>query len=285
MLTSGFSSWVRNVNRPPVVVGIINVTPDSFSDGGRWITPEAIADRADELVAAGADWLDVGGESTRPGSLPVAPEQQIGRVVPAIKAIRRRHQVLISIDTTRAEVAERAADCGASVVNDISAGQDEPEMLRVVARRRLGIVLMHMQGRPATMQKAPSYQDVTQEVSAFLIGRRERALEAGIDRESIVFDPGIGFGKTPDHDLQLLHDTRTLAGLGQPLLVGPSRKSFIGRITAERDPEKRVFGTAAVVAWCVANGAAAVRVHDVGPIAQVVKVIQAISLRKLGGIC
>jgi dihydropteroate synthase len=284
MSPSGFTNWLKNAHRPPLVVGIINVTPDSFSDGGRWVSPEQVADRADELVSAGADWVDVGGESSRPGSSPVPADEQLRRVVPAIAAIRRRHDLLISIDTTDARVAEQAVDSGANVVNDISAGRDDPEIFSLIARRQLAVVLMHMQGTPATMQLAPSYRDVTAEVSAFLLERRDRAVEAGINPEAIVLDPGIGFGKSQEHDLQLLHDTRRLAELGgswrHPLLVGPSRKRFIGQITGEKEPDKRVFGTAAAVAWCVANGAAAVRVHDVGPISQVVRVIQAISTEK-----
>jgi dihydropteroate synthase len=280
MNPSQFSSWLTKAQRQPLVVGIINVTPDSFSDGGRWRTPEQAADRADELVSAGADWLDVGGESSRPGALPVPADEQIRRTIPAIAAIRRRHDLVISIDTTSAEVAKRAADFGANLVNDISAGRDDPEMFPILARLRLPVVLMHMQGKPATMQVTPSYQDVTAEVSAFLLERRDRAVEAGVDPEAIILDPGIGFGKRLEHDLKLLHDTRQLAGLGHPLLVGPSRKRFIGEVTGEKLADQRVFGTAGAVAWCVANGAAAVRVHDVGPISQVVRMIQAISLQK-----
>lgn len=280
MNPSQFSAWLAKAVRPPLVVGIINMTPDSFSDGGRWPTPEQAADRAEELVSAGADWLDVGGESSRPGALPVPAEEQIRRTIPAIAAIRRRHDLVISIDTTSAEVAKRAADFGANLVNDISAGRDDPEMFPSLARLRLPVVLMHMQGKPETMQVAPSYQDVTSEVSAFLLERRDRAVEAGIDLKGIILDPGIGFGKRLEHDLKLLRDTRQLAGLGHPLLVGPSRKRFIGEVTGEKRVDERVFGTAGAVAWCVANGAAAVRVHDVGPISQMVRVIQAITLQK-----
>jgi dihydropteroate synthase len=277
---SEFSAWLERAVRRPLIVGIINVTPDSFSDGGRWPTPERAADRADELVSAGADWLDVGGESSRPGALPVPAEEQIRRTIPTIAAIRRRHDCVISIDTTSAEVAKRAADSGASIVNDISAGRDDPEMFPILARLSLPMVLMHMQGKPQTMQVSPSYQDVTAEVSAFLVDRRDRAVQAGVNPGAIILDPGIGFGKRLEHDLKLLRDTRQLAGLGHPLLVGPSRKRFIGEVTGEKRVDQRVFGTAGAVAWCVANGAAAVRVHDVGPISQVVRVIQAISLQK-----
>jgi len=280
MVASDINQWLATERRPPIVVGIINVTPDSFSDGGRLSGPEQAADLAEQLVAAGADWLDIGGESTRPGAQPVSADEQIRRTVPAIAAIRRRLQVAISIDTTNTQVAQSAVDAGANVVNDVSAGRDDPDMLARVGRLGLPVVLMHMQGTPRTMQVSPSYRDVTAEVSAFLLERRDRAIDAGIDPKLILFDPGIGFGKTLAHDLQLLKDTRILAGLGQPLLVGPSRKRFIGEITGETNLERRVFGTAAVVGWCVANGASAVRVHDVGPISQVVRMVRAISSKK-----
>jgi dihydropteroate synthase len=256
------------------------MTPDSFSDGGRFPGPDQAGDIAEQMVSTGADWLDIGGESTRPGAGPVPPEEQIRRTIPAITAIRRRLDTAISIDTTSAKVAQSAADVGANIVNDVSAGRDDPDMLPLVARRRLPVVLMHRRGTPQTMQASPSYRDVTAEVSAFLLDRRDRAVEAGIDPARIIFDPGIGFGKDLSHDLTLLRDTSRLAKLGPPLLVGPSRKRFIGEITGEKRPEQRVFGTAAVVAWCVANGAAAVRVHDVAPISQVVRIIQAISSQK-----
>jgi len=277
MSPSGLNLWLSSDLRPPLVMGVINLTPDSFSDGGRLSDPDQAADYAQQLVDAGADWLDVGGESTRPGALAVPPQEQIRRTIPAIAAIRRRLDVVISIDTTNAQVAQQAVDSGANVVNDVSAGRNDPEMIPLVARLRLPVVLMHMQGDPQTMQLAPSYRDVTAEVSAFLLHRRDQAVLAGIDPGRILLDPGIGFGKTTAHDLQLLRDTSALAKLGHPLLVGPSRKRFIGEITGERRPDQRVFGTAAVVAWCVANGAAVVRVHDVGPISQVVRMIRAIS--------
>jgi dihydropteroate synthase len=280
MVDSEFILWLSTVPRRPLVVGIINMTPDSFSDGGRIAGPQQAADLAEQLVHAGADWLDVGGESTRPGAVPVPAEEQIRRTIPAITAIRRRLNVSLSIDTTQAQVAQSAADAGANIVNDVSAGRDDPDMLPLIARRRLAVVLMHMQGVPRTMQAEPSYRDVTAEVSAFLLDRRDRAVEAGIDPKRILLDPGIGFGKNLAHDLTLLRDTSILARLGHPLLVGPSRKRFIGELTGEKRPDQRVFGTAAVVAWCVASGAAAVRVHDVAPVAQVVRVTQAISSQK-----
>ena len=280
MSPSAFNLWLESDLRPPLVMGVINLTPDSFSDGGRLAGPDEAAGLAEQLVEAGADWLDVGGESTRPGSLPVAPEEQIRRAVGAIAAIRRRLDVVISIDTTSAQVGQEAVNSGANVLNDISAGCGDGEMLPLAARRRLPIILMHKQGDPQTMQLSPSYRDVTAEVSAFLIQRRDQAVKSGIDPRRILLDPGIGFGKTTAHDLRLLRDTATLAKLGHPLVVGASRKRVIGEITGEKRPDRRVFGTAAVVAWCVANGAAVVRVHDVGPISQVVRMIRAIRSAK-----
>ncbi|HEX4054433.1 MAG TPA: dihydropteroate synthase [Tepidisphaeraceae bacterium] len=271
-----FHAWLSCGHRRPLVMGVINLTPDSFSDGGRISGPEEAAECAQEMVAAGADWIDVGGESTRPGSAPVPAEEQIRRTAAAISAIRRRLDTVISIDTREGRVAERAADEGADIVNDISAGRQDPGMLAMVARRKLAVILMHMQGTPQTMQAAPDYSDVTAEVQEFLVHRRLAAVEAGIDRSRILFDPGIGFGKNVSHNLQLLRDTEALVELGQPLVVGPSRKSFIGRILGESRPEMRIFGTAASVAWCLANGAAVLRVHDVGPISQVVRMMQAI---------
>jgi dihydropteroate synthase len=284
MLPDEFLLWLKTPDRRPLVVGVINVTPDSFSDGGRLPEPQLAAELAEQLVASGADWLDIGGESTRPGASPVSDGEQIERVIPAIEAIRRRLGVVLSIDTRSANVTQRALEAGANVVNDVSAGENDPDMLPLAARKGFPIVLMHMQGDPRTMQTAPSYQDVTAEVSAYLLGRRDRAVEAGVDPSRILLDPGIGFGKNQGHDLTLVHDTARLVKLGQPLLVGPSRKRFIGEITGEKRPDQRVMGTAAVVAWCVAAGASAVRVHDVGPISRVVRMIQAISCQKMAGI-
>jgi len=271
-----FDAWLGLSHRKPLIMGVINLTPDSFSDGGQISGPDEAADFAEGMVQAGADWIDVGGESTRPGALPVPAEEQIHRTAGAIRAIRRRLNTIISIDTTDAQVAEAAADEGANVVNDISAGRGDARMFPLVARQRLGVILMHMQGEPRSMQSAPSYGDVTAEVSEFLVARRQTALDAGIQQSRILFDPGIGFGKSVSHNLQLLRDTGALTQLGQPLVVGPSRKSFMGQIIGEVRPERRIFGTAASVAWCVANGAAVMRVHDVGPISQVVRMIQAI---------
>jgi dihydropteroate synthase len=255
-------------------MGVLNVTPDSFSDGGRFLSPEAAVRRVGEMVAEGADWIDVGGESTRPGSQSVPGEEQIRRVLPAIR-VAVECDVVVSIDTTRADVAEAALDAGASIVNDISAGRDDPAMLPLVAERGAAVVLMHMQGTPATMQLAPRYDDVVGEVFEFLAQRRDAAVQAGVTRERILLDPGIGFGKTTEHNLRLMRELRRFRELGQPLLVGTSRKRFIGEVTERPDPADRLLGTAATVSWSIANGAAVVRVHDVSEMRQVLRMTEA----------
>lgn len=276
MTRDEFDAWLLDPDRPTLVMGVLNVTPDSFSDGGRFSAPDAAVSHALEMAAAGAQIIDIGGESTRPGSDPVPEQQQIQRVVPVIQSLHGRVNAVISIDTTLATVAEAALDAGAHIINDISAGRDDPQIFRLAARRRCPIVLMHMQGTPKTMQVAPAYDDVTAEVAGFLNERVIAAGIAGIDIDKILLDPGIGFGKTVQHNLQLLNRLRELTVLGRPLLVGTSRKGFIGRITGETEPSRRLFGTAGTVAWAVANGAGIVRVHDVEPMAQVVRMIHAI---------
>jgi dihydropteroate synthase len=271
-----FDHWLLDPARRPLVMGVLNVTPDSFSDGGQWADPVAATDHALKMIDQGADLIDIGGESTRPGSAPVDDDEQIRRVLTVIQTLSRQVDSVLSIDTTRSRVAQAAIDGGASIVNDISAGRDDSDMFHLVARRRVPMILMHMLGRPMTMQQAPVYDDVTAEVSGFLNERVIEAGVAGIDVDKVLLDPGIGFGKTVEHNLELLRRLRELTVLGRPLVVGTSRKSFIGRITGEDEPSRRVFGTAAAVAWSIANGAAIVRVHDVEPMNQVVKMIRAI---------
>jgi dihydropteroate synthase len=277
MTPQEFDNWLTQpaATRRPLVMGVLNVTPDSFSDGGRFASEEAAVAYAQEMTAAGADLIDVGGESTRPGSQPVPAEEQIRRVVPVISRIASL-PVTISIDTTRSQVAEAALDAGAALVNDISAARDDAAMLPLVARRRVPVVLMHMQGTPATMQDNPTYRDVMAEVIEHLRERLSAARSAGVDESKILLDPGIGFGKTMDHNLELIRRQRELVSLGRPVVIGVSRKGFIGRITGESEPSRRLFGTAAAVTWSVANGAAVVRVHDVGPMKQVVAMTRAI---------
>lgn len=271
-----FDFWLRDAARRPALMGILNVTPDSFSDGGKFTDVSLAAAHAEEMAAAGAAVIDIGGESTRPGSQPVPAEEQIRRVVPVIRAIQNRVRALLSIDTTRAAVAEAALDAGAHLINDISAGRDDPAMLPLAARREIPIVLMHLKGTPATMQDKPVYRDVVAEVIESLRHRIDAAVAAGIDRSKILIDPGIGFGKTMNHNLELIRRVGELAALGQPVVVGASRKGFMGRITGEDLASGRRFATAAAVAWAIANGAAFIRVHDVGPMAQVVRMIEAI---------
>jgi dihydropteroate synthase len=270
-----FPAWLGDPQRRPLVMGILNLTPDSFSDGGQFIAPAAALARAIEMVAAGADWIDVGGESTRPSAGRVSAIHQIARIVPALRVIRSQVPVMISVDTTLAPVAAAALDCGANAVNDISAGRDDPGMFELVAARNAPIILMHMQGEPATMQINPAYEDVVGEVRSFLAGRIHAAIAAGIAESSILVDPGFGFGKTVAHNLELLRRLGDFASLERPMVVGTSRKSFLAKITSDSTGE-RLFGTAASVAWAVANGAGVLRVHDVGPMSQVTRTIRAI---------
>jgi dihydropteroate synthase len=273
-----FNEWLIHAPpRRPLLMGILNITPDSFSDGGSFSSVESAIAHVELMAATGADLIDVGGESTRPGSLPVSSEEQIRRIVTVIEAISRRiASVVISVDTTRADVARAAVSAGATVINDISAGRDDPAMLPFVAEHQLPIILMHMQGTPKTMQQNPVYADVVKEVGEFLVERRQAAIAAGVNPAHVLLDPGIGFGKTDEHNLQLLRALSHLAKLGSPLLIGVSRKGFIGRITGEADAADRVWGTAAAIGWCVANGAGVSRVHDVDSMSKVVRMVRAI---------
>ncbi len=267
----------------PAVMGIVNVTPDSFSDGGRYLDPAAAVDHGLGLVAAGADVLDVGGESTRPGAGPVSAEEEARRVVPVVRRLAAEAGVPVSIDTTKASVAAAALDAGAEMVNDVSAGRGDPDMLALVAGSGAGYVVMHMKGTPATMQRDPSYTDVVAEVGAFLHDRLAAAVDAGIDRGRLVADPGIGFGKTAAHNLELLARLPELVEAvdGTPVLVGTSRKAFIGSLLAPpegppRPVEEREEGTLATVVWALDRGASMVRVHEVRPAAQAVRLLRAL---------
>ncbi len=264
------------LGRRTLVMGIVNVTPDSFSDGGSYANVDDAVKHAIQMVADGAELVDVGGESTRPGSDVVAPEEEIHRVVPVIRRIvDELPDVPVSIDTRKPAVARAALEGGASIVNDVSAGAD-PAMFGVVGEAGAGMVLMHMKGEPKTMQDDPSYYDVVAEVRGFLGDRVEAAVGAGIDLERLCIDPGIGFGKTLEHNLAILHDIRAFHHLGVPVLVGPSRKRFIGTLT-DTEVDDRIEGTAGVVAWCAAEGVDIVRVHDVKEMTRVVRVVDAIA--------
>lgn len=256
-------------------MGIVNVTPDSFYDGGRYNLPEQAVARALELVEQGADILDIGAESTRPGAHPVSREDELVRLLPVINDLVRRVTVPISVDTTKAAVAQSALDAGACIVNDVSALRRDRAMASVIARSGAAVILMHMQGTPQTMQDAPRYDDVVEEVVSFLQERMHAAEAAGISKTHIVLDPGIGFGKLLKHNLELLNRLSDLTRLNCPVLVGASRKAFIGQLL-DRSVEHREWGTAAAVALAVDRGAAILRVHDVGMMSDVVKVAAAI---------
>ena len=255
--------------RRTLIMGVLNVTPDSFSDGGAWVDPSAALRHARRMAREGADWIDVGGESTRPGALPVPLREELRRVLPVVEALAAEGFV-VSIDTSKAAVARACLRAGASIVNDVSALRGDRRMARVCAEAGARVVLMHLRGRPRTMQRAPAYRDVTAEVGAFLCERTDFALRAGISRDKILWDPGIGFGKTAEHSLELLRHLDKLGRPGWPLLVGTSRKSFIGQTLGRRVGD-RLFGTAASVAAAVLRGAAVIRVHDVREMSDVVR--------------
>jgi len=257
------------------LMGVVNVTPDSFSDGGRYFDAGKAVGRGLELAAEGADILDIGGESTRPGSLPVPEAEELRRVVPVLEALRQRTAVLLSVDTTKASVARAALDAGADIVNDTSAFRFDPAMPGVVARSGAGVVLMHMQGTPLTMQRAPHYKDLLGEIGAFLDERIRVAEAAGIPRERVIVDPGIGFGKSLEDNLELLRRQEVFHELGRPLLLGFSRKAFLGRIL-DRPPDERLEGTIAAAIVSVERGVHILRVHDVGPVARAVRSAEAI---------
>ena len=248
--------------RSPLIMGIVNVTPDSFSDGGQHATPEAAVAHALSLAAEGADILDIGGESTRPGAPAVSESEELARVIPVIEQLAKQTEAALSIDTQKPAVAEAAISAGAVIINDIAANRTEPQMWKIVAATRAGYVAMHMQGTPQTMQDAPEYTEVVAEVRAFFEERLERFTKAGLNAEQVMFDPGIGFGKTVEHNLALLAGLERFTNMKRPLLVGASRKSFIGRLT-EAAVEDRLAGSLACVCRAAEAGAAVLRVHDV----------------------
>jgi dihydropteroate synthase len=256
------------------LMGVVNVTPDSFSDGGLYLDPEAAVAHGRRLVEDGAEILDVGGESTRPGADPVGEEEELRRVVPVIQGLAGS-QALISVDTSKAAVAAAALDAGAGIVNDVTALRGDPEMAALCAERGATVVLMHMLGEPRTMQEDPRYGDVVAEVKAFLGARLEGAIAAGIDEERVWLDPGIGFGKTGAHNMQLLRRLGELREIGRPLVVGTSRKSFIGKLDGS-PADQRLGGTIASSVLAAAGGADVLRVHDVAEMRQALRVATAI---------
>ncbi|MFZ0034994.1 MAG: dihydropteroate synthase [Sedimentisphaerales bacterium] len=262
-----------------VVMGVLNVTPDSFSDGGQFFDANKAIEHGLKMAADGAAIIDVGGESTRPGSASVSTEEQIRRVVPVIKALVKKVDVPISIDTANYEVAKAALEAGAAMINDITALSDK-RVGELAAERDVPVVLMHMQGTPATMQVEPKYKDVVGEVRQFLLERAKLAERFGIAKGEIFIDPGIGFGKTTEHNLELLKNVDRFVDSGYRVCVGASRKAFVGKITGKENTADRIFGTAATVALCAAAGVSIVRVHDVAEMLDVVKVVNALKLKR-----
>lgn len=258
-----------------LVMGILNVTPDSFSDGGRFTNPAAILAQADRLVAEGADLLDIGGESSRPGAQPVPLAEEISRVIGAIRAIRRKHLTPISVDTTKAEVARQALAEGADLINDISGLRFDPAMAPFLRAQQAPVVIMHMQGTPGNMQQSPIYRDVVSEILAFLAERITWAICQGIARERIIVDPGLGFGKTVAHNLTILKHLDRFQELGCPVLIGHSRKAFIGKIL-DLEVSERDQATAILSGYCARQGAAIIRVHEVAATVQAVRLAAAV---------
>jgi dihydropteroate synthase len=264
-------------------MGILNVTPDSFSDGGAYVTVEQALHHARQMHEEGADIIDIGAESSRPGSHPIDEAEELRRLIPVLEVVHDTVPLPISVDTTKAAVARRAIEAGAAVVNDITALRGDPLMMELVAATGAAVVLMHMQGTPSSMQKAPQYQNVTQEVAGFLCERAKTAIEHGIKRSQIILDPGFGFGKLQEHNLQLLADFTMLTNLGYPMLAGLSRKQFIGALT-QQPVQERGYGTAGAVAVAVLKGAHIIRVHDVRSMRDTVSVVSAVCRHARSGI-
>jgi dihydropteroate synthase len=276
MNSRDFDVWLRDSQRKPVIMGVLNVTPDSFSDGGRFCDPRQAANRALEMAADGADIIDIGGESTRPGSRRVSVAEQVDRIGPVLGLLKGQLDTAISVDTTRALVAKAALESGASIINDVSAGREDADLLPLAAARDAPVILMHMLGTPATMQVNPVYGDVVRDIAGFLGERLAAAQAAGMPKDRLLVDPGIGFGKTVAHNLTILKRLEELRALNRPVVLGVSRKAFIGHVLDEPRPEGRLLGTAACVAWGLGHGADIVRIHDVREISQVVRMIRAI---------
>ena len=273
-MIESFQDWCLNPKRETLVMGIVNVTPDSFSDGGKFFSPEVAIRHASKLITQGADIIDIGGESTRPGAEQVSESEELKRVIPVIEEIRTDNPtILISIDTTKASVAKHAVEAGADIINDVSGLSFDNNMIGIVESFNIPVVIMHMKGNPQNMQLNPKYKDIVNEILDFFKMKINTAIQSGINRSMIILDPGIGFGKTVEHNFELLSRLNEFNVLELPIMIGPSRKSFIG-ITLDLPPEDRVEGTAAAVSAGVMNGASIVRVHDVKSMKRVVRIIE-----------
>jgi dihydropteroate synthase len=263
------------------VMGILNATPDSFSDGGRFAAADRALAHAREMASGGADVIDIGGESTRPGASPVPEDEELRRIIPLIERLSAELPLPISVDTYKSSVAKKALQAGASIVNDISGLRFSPDMAKVAAEYGAGVVIMHIKGTPRNMQQDPVYADVVGEIMAYLEEGIELAVRAGVDREKVMIDPGIGFGKTLEHNLTVLNRLDEFRALGRPIVLGASRKKFIGTVLNVPVPEERAFGTAATVALGIERGASIVRVHDVASMTQVARMTDAIVKRQI----
>jgi dihydropteroate synthase len=260
-----------------MVMGVLNVTPDSFSDGNEFFDCDKAVERGIEIASEGADIIDVGGESTRPGAEPVPVKEELRRVIPVVEKLRAKIDIPISIDTSKSEVANAALNAGASIINDVTAGSADEQMLPLAAKQNVTIVLMHMQGEPRTMQKNPQYGDVVQEVADFFRQQYSRALECGVEPMRLAFDPGIGFGKTLEHNLSLLKNLDELRVDDRPLMVGVSRKSFLGKLTGSNEMRDRLAPTIALTAILRVRGADIFRVHDVKENVAALRTVEEIS--------
>jgi dihydropteroate synthase len=280
-LKLSWSNFSLDFSEKTYVMGVLNVTPDSFSDGGLHLDKSAAVSRALQMVEEGADIIDIGGESTRPGSEPVAAEEELRRTIPVIEALAKKTTIPLSIDTCKSEVASRALDAGASMVNDISGLRFDARMVNVVSERKIPLVIMHIKGAPRDMQKNPVYEALIPEIMDYLRGGIRLALESGVAEDRIIIDPGIGFGKTTEHNLEIIHNLYEFTLLEKPLLIGPSRKAFTGCVLGGVPPEERLEGTAAAVAISIMNGANMVRVHDVKEMVKLAKVADAIKRMRI----
>ena len=276
-----WSNFSLDFSKKTYIMGILNVTPDSFSDGGLYFDKSAAIRRAIQMVEDGADIIDIGGESTRPGSESITIDEELSRTIPVIEAIAKDIKIPISIDTYKSEVARIALDAGASMVNDISGLRFDPEMAEVVSKYNVPVVIMHIRGRPKDMQQNPVYEALIPEIMDYFRAGITIAKQTGISEDKIIIDPGIGFGKTPEHNLEIINNLREFTSLEKPILIGPSRKAFIGKILGDASVTARIEGTAAAVAISIMNGANMIRVHDIKEMVRVAKVADSVKREKI----
>ena len=270
-----FKSWCQNLERPTLVMGILNVTPDSFSDGGKFYSTNDAFNHALKMIQDGADIIDIGGESTRPGADSLDDDEEMSRIIPVIQALRKESDILLSIDTYKSSVAEKAIEAGANIINDISGLCFDPKMVSLVADKNVPVVIMHIKGTPKTMQENPVYGDLIGELKTFFLKQIQLAKKNGVKQSQMILDPGIGFGKKYDDNFTILNQLNEICDLGYPVMIGPSRKSFIGQ-TLDLPPDDRVEGTAAAVSAGILNGARIVRVHDVKAMKRIVTITEKI---------